>query len=354
MAEKEKTLYDVLGVRNSAKPTDIKRAYDRIISDMEKETSAPDPRLRAQAKVAFDTLFNADQRDDYDALLRRRAMTGQSARTRPYIIGGGAVLVIAIIGFGYSMWHSHALEEAAKPKPMQGEQLLQSVTPLLWHASGAMMSGEVRELGTAIATAEGKLALPCQGLVAGMIITVKAGEFSNTAELASPNEAVGVCVLKAKGALPGLKPRNDVPRSDEALEAIFMNATGRAESRKVSGAQRATEPSGPALEVKAAVPLPNGAGIFDSFGRLAGIVVAPHPASEGSAFAMSPLRLAMAKGVGADKEYVEPPPPARNVEPVTPPAASESTAPSGRRYKTREEAEAAHRNAMEEELNKAK
>lgn len=353
MAEKEKTLYDVLRVPSSAKPTDIKRAYDRIMAEMAKETSAPDPRLRAQAKVAFDTLFNPDKRDEYDSMLRRRALTGQSAKTRPYIIGAAVVGVAAIIGGAYSMWHAYAIEEAAKPKAMQGEQLVQSVTPLLWHAEGAMMSGEVRKLGTAISTAEGKLAIPCQGLVAGMIITVKAGEFSNVAELASPNESVGVCVLKSKGALPGLKPRNDVPPADESLEAIFMNSEGKPEARKVSGAHRVTDTSGPALEVKAAVPLPNGAGIFDTYGRLAGIVVTPHAAAEGSAFAMSPLRLALAKGVGADKEFVEPPPPPRSAEPVEAPS-SATLGKGERKYKTREEAERAHRNAMEEELNKAK
>jgi hypothetical protein len=102
------------------------------------------------------------------------------------------------------------------------------------------------------------------------------------------------------------------------------------------------------------VPLPNGAGIFDSFGRLSGIVVAPHPAGDGAAFAMSPLRLSLAKGVGAEKEFVEAPSPARNVEPVAAPTGSAPAQGKTRTYKTREEAEAVHRNAMEEELNKAK
>jgi hypothetical protein len=353
MADNDHTLYDVLRVKNNVKATEITRAYNRIVSELKQETAAPNPRLAAQAKVAFETLSDPDKRDEYDALLRRRLLTGQSQKHRPYLIGAGVAAGVALLWGVYALWHAHALEEAAKPKPLAAGQLVQAVAPILWHVDGAMMSGEVRDLGTAIATADGKLAMPCQGLVGGMILTVKAGIDSDTAELANPNEAVGVCVLKAKGATAGLKTRNDLPGAQEALEAVFVNATGKPETRKVSGAQRATDPAGPALEVKAAVPLPNGAAIFDAYGRLAGIVVAPHAASEGAAFAMSPLRLTQAKGVQADQEYVEPSQPVR---PASPPreAAPAQGQLEPRKYKTRAEAEAAHRNAMEEELDKVK
>ncbi|HUL56179.1 MAG TPA: DnaJ domain-containing protein, partial [Usitatibacter sp.] len=98
MAEQNRTLYEVLGVSSNAKATDITRAYNRILDDQKKETSAPNPRLVAQAKVAYDTLRDPDKRDEYDALLRRRLVTGQSARKKPYLVGAAVVAALAIVG----------------------------------------------------------------------------------------------------------------------------------------------------------------------------------------------------------------------------------------------------------------
>ena len=317
MAEQNKTLYEVLGVPGNAKATDIKRAFQRILDDQKKETSAPDPRRVAQARVAYETLSDPGKRDEYDALLLRRALTGRSAKTKPFVIGGAAVAAIAILAVAYSMWHARALEEAARPKPLSPEQLLALAGPKLWHVQGALVSGEVRDLGTAVAIQEDKLATTCQGLAAGMVLTVKSGDASATAELASVNEALDVCVLAAKGVSPGLKLRG-IPGAQDKLQAVFVDASGRAQARQVGGARAAPEAAGPALEVKSAAPLPNGTAIFDEYGSLAGLVVAPHAAAEGSAFAIATSRFAQAKGTAPESPVVEAPPPPRDVEPAQP------------------------------------
>ena len=298
MAESERTLYDVLGVKDSAKMTEITRAYNRLQADQQKEDAAPDPRLMAQAKVAFETLSNPDKRDEYDALLRRRVLMGKNEKHKPIKIGVAAVATVAALGVGLSMWHAHQLEEDAKPKPMTPEALLAAVAPQLWHMEGALMSGEVRELGTAIATQDGKLVSTCQGLAAGMVITAKSGDFSSTAELTNTNDQLDICVFKSKGATPGLKFRGDVPAAADKLQAVFVNAKGRPEARQVTGAHAVQDAQGPAFEVKAAAPLPNGAVVFDAYGRFVGIVAAPHPAGEGAAFALASRRIEQAKGTG--------------------------------------------------------
>jgi len=357
MSEPNKTLYEVLGVSSNAKATDITRAYNRILNDQKMETSAPNPRLVAQAKVAHETLSDPDKRDEYDALLRRRMLTGRSAKNKPFVIGAAAVAAIAILGIGYSMWHSHSLEEAARPKPMSPDQLLAFVGPNLWHVQGALMSGEVRDLGTAAAIQENKLVTTCQGLAAGMVITVKAGDATATAELASPNEALDVCVLTAKGVTAGLKLRG-VPGSNDKLQAVFVNASGRLETRQVSGARPVAEAQGPALEVKAAAPLPNGTAIFDEYGNLAGLVVTPHPASEGSVFAIATGRFTQAKGTAAEPQVVEAPPPPRNIE-STEPAPAQPVDDLGRPVtrpgmSAREKAKAQQDAAIEKVLKDAK
>jgi hypothetical protein len=362
MAENERTLYDVLGVKSTAKMTEINRAWSRLQADQQKEDAAPNPRLMAQAKVAFETLSNPDKRDEYDALLRRRTLMGQNEKNKPVKIGIAAVVVITAIGTGIYMWHQHQVEEDAKPKPMTPEALLAAVGPRLWHMQGALMSGEVRDLGTAVAVQDGKLVSTCQGLAAGMVITAKSGDNSSTAELTNTNDQLDICVFKAKGAAPGLKLRGDSPGAQEKLQAVFVNGEGRPETRAVTGFHAVQDAAGPALEVKAAASLPNGTAVFDSFGRLVAIVVAPHTAGEGATYALGPARIALAKGTGVEKQFVEAPAPARNIEtdePKAGPKIDDLGRPSGNKnvdkaYTTRKEAEKAHEDAMNKVLNDAK
>ncbi|HLX22479.1 MAG TPA: DnaJ domain-containing protein [Usitatibacter sp.] len=354
MAEIERTLYDVLGVKANAKMTEITRAYNRLQADQQKEDAAPNPRLLAQAKVAFETLSNPDKRDEYDAVLRRRALMGKNEKHKPIKIGVAAVAIIAALVVGYSMWHSRELAEEAKPKPLAPEALLAAVGPQLWNLQGALMSGEVRDLGTAIAVQDGKLVSTCEGLAAGMVVTAKSGDDSATAELANTNDTLDVCVFKAKGAKPGLKFRGDVPAPADKLQAVFVNAGGRPEMRQVSGARGVQDAQGPALEVKAAAPLPNGAAIFDDYGRLVGIVITPHAAPEGSTFALASRRIEQAKGTGVEKQFVEAPSPARNTEAAEPAPAAATGDPDKLRYTTRKDVEKAQADAMEKVLKDAK
>lgn len=356
MAEGERTLYDALGVKTSAKMTEITRAYNRLQAEQQKEDAAPNPRLMAQAKVAFETLSNPDKRDEYDALLRRRALMGKNEKHKPIKIGMAVVVAATALWTGYAVWHSRQLEEEARPKPLTPDALLAAVAPQLWHLEGALMSGEVRPLGTAIAIQDGKLVSTCQGLAAGMVITAKSGDFSNTAELTHTNDQLDVCVFKSKGATPGLKFRGDLPNPADKLQAVFVNSNGRPEARQVTGAHAVQDAQGPAFEVRAAATLPNGSVLFDPYGRFVGIVAVPHPAGEGSAFALASRRIELAKGTGVEKQFVEAPPPPRNVEPVEPTPAG--TAPQGDldklHYTTRKEVEKAHEDAMNKVLNEAK
>ncbi|HEX7403994.1 MAG TPA: DnaJ domain-containing protein, partial [Usitatibacter sp.] len=78
MSQNNKTHYEVLGVPRDAKVTDIVRAYKRIRANQDKETAAPDARLLAVAKAAYDTLSDPDRRDEYD-----RSLAGDSSASRP-------------------------------------------------------------------------------------------------------------------------------------------------------------------------------------------------------------------------------------------------------------------------------
>ena len=140
-------------------------------------------------------------------------------------------------------------------------------------STGRSCRARFAPLGTAIAIQDGKLVSTCQGLAAGMVITAKSGDFSNTAELTHTNDQLDVCVFKSKGATPGLKFRGDLPNPADKLQAVFVNSNGRPEARQVTGAHAVQDAQGPAFEVRAAATLPNGSVLFDPYGRFVGIVV---------------------------------------------------------------------------------
>src|SRR5438128_378278 len=102
MADNNKTFYEVLGVPRNAEIADINRAYNRLRAEAQRETTAPNPRFAAVAKVAYETLSHADRRAQYDATLGHSVLPNRAAKRR----GGMGIFVsvmalVAIAGAGY-------------------------------------------------------------------------------------------------------------------------------------------------------------------------------------------------------------------------------------------------------------
>jgi hypothetical protein len=144
----------------------------------------------------------------------------------------------------------------------------------------------------------------CRGMAAGMLLTVKSGDRTSKAELARANEDLDICTLTVKGAGPGVKIRTGMPSSREQIQAVLVNAEGQPEARQVSVARSIKDAKAAALELRAAVPLPNGTPAFDSQARLVGIVVRPHAFGDGLVVALGTARIAQARGGAASREAV--------------------------------------------------
>ena len=297
MTNNNKTLYEVLGVARNAKITDIGRAYNRIKSDLQKETSAPNPRLAAMAKVAYETLSDPDRRAEYDATLGGAILPKRAAKKgrRSTVIAASVVALIAVAGAGYYVFLGPSGSgERQGEKALSPQEIVRAVAPHLGRVQGALMSGEMRDLGTAVATSENEMVTTCRGMAAGMVLTVRSGELTSKAELARSSEGLDICTLTVKGAGAGIKIRPGAPGPQEKIQAIFVNANGQPEARQVSVARAIKEATGAAYELKAGVPLPNGAAAFDSQARLVGIVVTPHSFGEGLVVALGAARIAQA------------------------------------------------------------
>jgi hypothetical protein len=335
MTSDNKTLYEVLGVQRNAKVTDIGRAYNRIRAELQKETSAPNPRLAAMAKVAHETLSDPERREAYDATLGSAASVKRPAKGR----GGTAivasiVVVAAVAGAGYYFFARPSARVAEGEKALSPQEIAQAVAPHLARVQGALISGEVRDLGIAVAIGENEMVTTCRGMAAGMLLTVKGSEIASKAELSRANEELDICTLTVKGAAAGIRIRPGVPGSREKIQAVMVNANGQLETRQVSVARAIKDAKATAFELNAAAPLPNGTPAFDSQARLVGIVVTPHSFGEGAVVALGAARIAQARGgaaeatATADSPSTSTPPASRST-PAEPAAtsASESAAP---------------------------
>jgi hypothetical protein len=296
------SLYEVLGVPRSARLPEIVRAYERLKADEEKESTVPDPRRMALARVAHDTLTDPDRRAAYDKSLgllgkpkpppapvkRKRGATGP--------IAGVALVVLAAAG---AAWYflgrdtSPAAKKAEAPG-LAPAQVVEEVAQHVGRVQGALMSGEVRELGAAVGIASGEMVTTCRGIEPGMQLSVKVGEIATKAEVARASTDLDVCTLAVPGAGSGVKLRPGVPALNEKLNAITV-ASARPGVLGVTTARAIQNPAGPVLEIKAGAPLPNGTPLFDAQARLVGIVVAPHAFGEGVVAALGAARIAQSR-----------------------------------------------------------
>jgi hypothetical protein len=157
---------------------------------------------------------------------------------------------------------------------------------------GALVSGEVRDLGMAVDVGDGEMIAPCRDLAAGMSLAVKQDRFRAPAEVTRSNPDLDICTLGVKAARRGIEVRRGPPGSQEKLQAVLVGAGGQVEARPVSVTP--TRDATGTLEVRAAATLPPGTPIFDAQGRLAAIV-AGGPAPAGGPVAWDAAHIARAR-----------------------------------------------------------
>jgi hypothetical protein len=312
------SFYEILGVKRSAKNTDINRAYARLKSEMQKESAVPNPRLAMVARIAYETLSDPDKRAEYDASL--------SVLGRPKKKGGGWEIAIAtaLIAFaGAAAWYFLRPKPALERPPevaLTPEQVVEEVSPYVGRVRAAFISGEVREIGGAVGIAANEMLTPCHGMAPGAQLTVRIGNDWMKADVARANEALDVCTLSVKGARAGLKVRSTLPAAKETLQAVVLAPAGGVQALQVSLDKPIEDANGPLFQLKAGTALPNGTPVFDSKARLVGLVTAPHGFGDG-VVAMGTARVVRASGIQPETQ-------AANAGAAAPASTPSSPAPS--------------------------
>ena len=291
---KSRTLYEVLGVPRNAKATDIGLAYQRYKSEMQKESSVPDPRRAAMMKVAYETLYDPGRRAEYDATFE-----GPKKKGLP-VAAIVATIVVVAVGAGAYFKFFRAPEKPAKAAARTTEQLLEGVSPFVGRLQSTVMSGEVKPAGVAIATAEGEMITTCHSLPAGSQLSVLLPTGMTKAELARASEELDVCTLKVKEiGTAFVKSRGAEPGPSEKVYAIVAEGSRPNQLKEARVTKTIADPKGAVLELNVPGPFPTGTPVIDSQGRLVGLVTTPHSFGEGLTVALGSSRIAQAKSAGA-------------------------------------------------------
>jgi hypothetical protein len=291
MAQNKKTLYEALGVPRNAKNTDIGLAYNRFKAAMQKEDAAPDPRGAAMAKAAFETLSDPERRAQYDASLEPAPV----AKSRNPILIGTVLFLAAAAGLAFVLIDRHPKPAAAAP--LDAQQLLDATSPSIGRLRVAVMSGEVRPAGVAIATGAGELATTCHEFPAGAQITINLPEGASQASIARANEDLDICILGVKSPPARfVKLRSGEPAAGEKVYAILAEGA-RPDQLKEGRVKRAiADPKGAAMELEfPGASLPTGSPVVDSQGRLVGLITTPHSFGEGLVVAYGAGRIEQAR-----------------------------------------------------------
>src|SRR5437870_1480720 len=123
---------------------------------MQREDSVPNPRLAAMAKVAYETLSDPQKRAEYDATLGILGKPKAAGRKRK----GSALPLVAVVvvlavagGVAYYLMGRPKPLERATEAALTPQQVVEEVAPQVGSVRAVFMSGEVRELGGAVAIA---------------------------------------------------------------------------------------------------------------------------------------------------------------------------------------------------------
>jgi hypothetical protein len=287
----KKTHYEVLSIPRTAKVTDIGRAYNRLRAEMQKDSWAPDARFAAQVQAAYDTLSDPDKRDAYDRSLDGVAPMFGKGRRGAY----AAAFTLVVAAGAAAAWHAF-LRGPQRPaeKMVEPAELLQSVSTHVGKVQGSLVTGEVRDLGAAVAVGDGQMATTCRDFTPGATLRVRSADYSSNAEVLRANEELGVCMLAVKSASAGL-PLREIPlAARDNVIAVVPSEKGPHSTRKGTVVRAVADARGPVVELKFATPLPHGTPVFDGEGRLAAMVSAHSPVG-GTQLAFATSRITMAR-----------------------------------------------------------
>lgn len=267
------TLYEVLGVNRSASGGEIERAYRKQRAEM-MAAAVPDERQAALVHEAHEVLSDATRRAAYDASLRDsgflRPAQRSAAAPKWGLIGAATIAVFALLYF--------LLRPSGKPEASIPQEIVAAVSKAVGRVYSIDMQGRATALGPAFAIEPGAMVTTCQGFAPNTQLLVGFGARRAPAQVSRPDPKRNVCRLAVVDAgswpLP-LETREPAPGS--RVYAVGLTDAGEALiiEGKVKGL--VASEAGRAIEFDVAVnPTMSGGPLVDAYGKVVGMMVAPH------------------------------------------------------------------------------
>jgi hypothetical protein len=211
------------------------------------------------------------------------------------------LVLAAVIGaVGVLLATYNWLTEPAPP-PGSGEKLSARAVaavarPLVGRLQAVDASGKPRFAGFAVTTAEGEMVTTCHSLPVGGALEVQFHDGASHAESARVNRSLDICALRVTTTgRTSAKLRGDDPAGGERIYVVHVKALNAApELVETRVANPISDPNGMMFGIDSKEAFTTGAAVFDTQGRLVGIVTAPHTLGDFPA-AYSASRIAKAK-----------------------------------------------------------
>jgi hypothetical protein len=207
----------------------------------------------------------------------------------------GVVAAVAVLLLLYNF--------LTRPAPLPGtgqtlsaREIADVMAPIVARLHGTNITGEAQFAGLAVTIAEGEMATTCHSLPASGPLQATFSDGTSRVESARLNRALDVCLLKVKTTgSHAARLRAGDPANGEKVYVVFIeNATSAPRLIEARVENLITDANGTALKLDTKQPLASGAAVFDTQGRLAGIVTDPH--SYGAeTVALSASRIAKAR-----------------------------------------------------------
>jgi hypothetical protein len=287
------TLYEVLGINRSASAGDIVRAYRKARAEMT-ATAAP-PEQAALVHEAYEVLSDPQRRESYDASLRDsgflRPRTATVVGPKWGLFAGIALAVVVGLYF--------LLRPSGRPEASIPQEIVAAVSPAVGRVHSIDMQGRSTPLGHAFAIENGVMVTTCGGFVANAQLVVSFGARKAPAQVVRPTDAKrNVCKLAVRdaGSWPLPLARGE-PAQGDKVYAAATHPTG--ETLIVEGKVTGFVPveGGRAVEFNVdATSAMSGAPLLDAYGKVVGIIVAPHEFGKGKNVALPVSWVAALRG----------------------------------------------------------
>ncbi|GAA5159595.1 trypsin-like peptidase domain-containing protein [Viridibacterium curvum] len=309
----KRTLYQILGVPQSASAADIQSAFESRQKQLE-SAAQMDPNEVMFLKEAFRTLSDASRRAIYDQSLVKVAVSeiaeaDEGPRSRAPLWMGIAFVIL--VGLAW-WWYSHKggtapqlpavtnnvhvikLDGANVPVPvadkdLSPEELYANLSRSIALVSTMDNMGQTLGTGSAVVIGPGELITNCHVTRSGASHKIKLGENEYSASVTTADEEFDLCRLSVVGlGAPAVRiGGTDILKTGQKVYALGApRGLELTISDGIVSALRKVE-NGTVIQTTAPVsPGSSGGGLFDARGTLVGIVTFQHAYGQNLNFAV--------------------------------------------------------------------